>query len=189
MSVVDLTLKAAFGKPAETREIASDYLTFRVHRFERKTETEPVHMFVTAGMSDERMKVPREAGAARARAELVFYASDAEPEYWAWLSWLAQFPFIDSTWLGFGHTVDNTKPLFAGSELRYFLFLETLVLGDRTLFETIKIESDPVNFLWVVPISTKEKELKAGKGVGALLDVLDAKRHPWLFSGDRKSYL
>lgn len=189
MSLVDLTLRAAFGAPAETRVIESDHVPFRIHRFERKSDRGPVHMFVTSGMSDERMKVPREAGPARARAELVFYASSAKPEYWAWLAWLAQFPFVDSTWLGFGHTVDNTKPLFPKSDLRYFFFLETLVQSDRALFESIKIEGDPVNVLWVVPISTAEKELKAKSGVGALLDVLDAKRHPWIFDGDRDSYL
>lgn len=185
MSAVDLTLRAAYGKPAETREVGE---TIVLHRFERASENAPVQMFITAGMSERKMKVPREA-AKKARAELVFYASEPKSEYFAWLSWLAQFPFIDETWLGFGHTVPWSKPMLPGSPLTHFWFLETIVTADRTLFETLKVENEPVSVLWVVPITAKEKELKSKKGVGPLLDVLEANRHPWLFPGDRKSYV
>ena len=84
------------------------------------------------------------------------------------MRWLARFPFTDKTWLGFGHTVMLSEPLFEGSELQHLLLLTSIVAPDKNLPQKLTIESDPVEFLWVVPITTAEREHKIEHGVNAL---------------------
>ena len=47
----------------------------------------------------------------------------------------------------------------------------------------------PVNLVWCVPISSAECEHKLEYGAASLYDLFQARQHPLVFNGDRKSYI
>ena len=148
---------------------------------------------VTAGMSDLPMTVPPDVGSEFSRVELIFYCNRVEEAYLGLLRTMAHFPHDNRTWFGFGHTVPNGQPaapLFRPNSLMTtLLFLGTIVSPDAELGEQLVIDGDPVNFLWVVPISDAECEAKLEHGVDKLLDLFSEVSHPFVFTGDRDSYL
>jgi len=164
-----------------------------VHTYVRSSPKGCVYVLVTSGMSDLAMRVPRAAGAdAPRRVELIFYCTEPKKEYLETLRWVARFPHDQKTWLSFGHTVPNGNPPapFWGSEiLDTLLFMPTIVTRDQNLPQQLVLAGDPVHFLWVVPLSTPECNLKLEKGFSAILDLFDKNRHPHIFDATRKSYV
>ncbi len=148
---------------------------------------------VTSGMSDLRMTLPEGVDPKHARAELVFYCDEPRPEYLGLLRIMAHFPHDNQTWLGHGHTMPNgmpPEPLFAHTPgLSCVLFSYTIVRPDQLLGERLRIAGDPVNLLWVIPISERECQAKLDRGIDFLLEVFDKVRHPHVFAGDRRSYV
>jgi hypothetical protein len=69
------------------------------------------------------------------------------------------------------------------------LLLPPLVQGDQTLPDELTLAGDPVHFLWVVPVTTAECELKLSNGLEAILNLFDRHRHPDVFGPNRSSYL
>lgn len=138
------------------------------------------------------MDLPRQVrGQASRRVELVFYCSEPRQEYIETLRWLAHFPHDYKTWVGDGHTIPNGNPPepFWGSEiLDSMLLMPPIVNKDRTLPQELTVGGDPVDLLWVVPLSQKECDLKLAKGVNAIYDLFQKNRHPHVFDPDRKSY-
>src|SRR2546422_6731761 len=59
-----------------------------------------------------------------------------------------------------------------------FRSMPTIVKPDATLSDKLTLAGEPVGFLWVVPLTTPECNLKLEKGFNAILD---------LFEQDRKS--
>jgi len=158
--------------------------------FKPNAPSRPFFTYITSGMSDLPMSLPPEVGAEMARAELIFYADEADNSYAELLRRLAHFPHENSTWLGPGHTMPNgtpPEPLFEGSELDAILFTPTVVRPDNA--GTLTVASEPLNLLWVVPVTTREYNLKLDEGVGALYDIFDRVDHPVVFSPTRKSYV
>ena len=151
-----------------------------------------VYSLVTGGMSDLPMTLPREVTGALRRAELIFYCAEPRDEYITTLRWLAHFSHSYKTCLGFGHTIPNGNPPapFWGSDvLDTLLFMPPIVVRDQTLPDELEIAGDPVHFLWVVPITTAECNLKLQKGFEAILDLFEKNRHPHVFDPSRKSYV
>ena len=116
---------------------------------------------VTGGMSDLPMRLPPEAegvrGVAR-RVELIFYCSEPKSEYLETLRWLAAFPHACKTWIGSGHTIPNgdpPAPVWGSAELYTLLLMPTIVRPDNALQKALSIAGDPVEFLWVVPLSQR----------------------------------
>ena len=147
---------------------------------------------VTGGMSDCPMDLPRQVrGQVSRRVELVFYCDAPRQEYIETLRWLAHFPHDYKTWVGHGHTIPNGNPPepFWGSEiLDSMLLMPPIVNQDRTLPQELTVDGDPVDLLWVVPLSQKECDLKLAKGVNAIYDLFQKNRHPHVFDPGRKSY-
>jgi hypothetical protein len=144
--------------------------------------------FLSAGTSLEKMTVP--AGKeGNGRVELVFYAERNDPRYVDALTLLMTFPFVDKTWLDVGHTVALAEPIEDSGTLTHVLLLTSLVRKHTAAFETVRVQGEPVSYLWPVPITRAELKLKQEQGVNALLDVLQEQRHPWVFSGSRRSYV
>lgn len=164
-----------------------------VHTYARSSPRGNVFVLVTSGMSDLPMRVPPAAGKdALRRAELIFYCAEPKREYLEILRWVARFPHDQKTWLSFGHTIPNGDPPapFWGSDiLDTLLFMPTIVQRDQRLQEELVLAGDPVDFLWVVPLSTPECNLKLEKGFGAILNLFDKNRHPHVFDPTRKSYV
>lgn len=161
--------------------------TVRVLAFDTAALGVPCTM-VTSGMSDRPMAVP--PGTSEfSRAELIWYTRSSSRQYAVMLCWLAEFPFIDSTWIGHGHTVRWYEPLFEGSALHHYWIIPPLVRQHRGMAEKVRIGGDPVHLWWVVPITQAELDLKIREGSEALLDVFDRCRHPLVLDESRKSYV
>ncbi len=157
-----------------------------VYRFPPSGEAN-FYTYVTGGMSDLAMNSPAELGAEFRRAELVFYTEDEREEYAEVLRWLAHFVHDNNTWLHWGHTMPNgqpPEPIFGTEDLDTFLFTPS---PDPEVGEELKIESDPVHLVRLMPISTAECQLKLDQGVDALYSLLDANNISLVFSSNRKS--
>ena len=150
------------------------------------------YSFVTGGMSDMPMNSPSELGGESRRIELVFYASDDSQEYAEFLRRLAHFAHDNNTWLHWGHTMPNgtpPTPLFGNDALDTIFFMPSIVSPDSQLGERLTIKSDPVNLVWCVPITNAECQHKLDNGTDALYDLFDANDHPFVFAGQRASYI
>lgn len=148
-------------------------------------------VLATGGMSDLPMRAPRGAEALR-RVELILYCREPKPEYIDTLRWLAHFPHSQKTWIGFGHTIPNGNPpapMWGSSVLDTVLLMPTIVNRDQALPDQLQLAGEPVNFLWVVPISTAECSLKLEKGMDAIYELFDRHRHPHVFNAGRASYV
>lgn len=148
--------------------------------------------FVTGGVSDLPMNVPAELGADCRRAELIFYSAENRDEYPELLRRLGHFVHDNNTWLHWGHTMPNgqpPEPLLGTDNLDTLFFMPTIVGPDSSLGEQLRIESEPVNLIWCVPITTAECQLKLDDGADDLYDLFDANEHPFVFTGDRQSYV
>jgi len=145
-------------------------------------------VLLTNGMSDQRMAVPSDAsGDIRRRAELMWYVREPEPNILSNIRWLAEYPFIDDTWLGFGHRIAMPWPPVSGSEFRTFLFLTPIIAPDQRIAERLTIDNDDVAILCVHLISGMELDFIKTTGLDAFLDMLDDRDYPHVFNAGRKS--
>ena len=163
-----------------------------VHTYYRRgADGQNVCTLVTSGMSDLPMNIPAGVDVPR-RVELIFYCSEPQHEYRQTLQFLAHFPQDQKTWIGSGHTIPNGNPpapFLGSSVLDTVLFLPSVVKRDRALAEELLLDGDPVHFLWVVPLTTPEGNLKLAKGTDAILGLFQKNRHPHVFDPNRASYV
>ena len=145
------------------------------------------YVLLTNGMSEQRM--PEAHGNAKPRAELMWYVREPTPEICANLRWLANLPFIDTTWFGLGHRVAMPAPPIAGAEFQTFLFLTPIIGPDKEIAEALEIAGDPVEILTVHLISHQELALIKSRGLDPFLDLLDKNDYPPIFDPARKSYV
>lgn len=182
-----------FGKALSvSHEVLPQVPHIDVYAFQRPHEGQTVYSLVTGGMSDLKMTMPRNAKEAPQRVELIFYCSEPREEYIATLRWLAHFPHDTRSWLGYGHTMPNGNPpapFWGSNALDTVLFMPPIVIEDQTLPEELRLGGDPVHFLWVVPLTTAECNLKLKKGFDAILDLFEQHKHPHVFDPTRKSYV
>jgi hypothetical protein len=146
---------------------------------------------VTSGMSDLAMNVPAGTDASR-RVELIFYCTEPKQEYVDTMRGLAHFPHDQKTWIGAYHTIPNGNPpapLWGTATLDTILLLPPLVKADQSLQNDLILAGEGVSFLWIVPVTTPECNLKLAKGVNALLELFSKNRHPHVFDPNRSSYV
>jgi hypothetical protein len=159
------------------------------------TPQRPYSVLATVGMSAQRMPVIEQAGesaAGRARIELALATTMPSAAAARVFLWLAQYPWREVTWLGAGHGVPwyhepSTFPLRGSSgdnaavllldEPGALLGPEVPPLGGFT------VSGAPVRWLWVVPISERERLLAADRGSASLVTQLAAQRRSWVTSG------
>ncbi len=163
--------------------------------FSRDDDSEDLgYALLTNGMSDRPMHLDAKAeqaraeGKVKARAELLWYVRDLDDGVLHNLRWLADFPFIDKTWLGPGHTIPMPEPVFPGSALTTFFFLRPILSLHRELAAALTVEKEPVELLVVHLLTPEELAVKRQQGADAILDLFDANAYPLLFDPDRKSY-
>lgn len=145
------------------------------------------YVLLTNGMSEQRM--PGVHGDAKPRAELMWYVREPTEEVRANLRWLANLPFIDTTWFGFGHRVALPWPPVAGTDFQTFLLLAPIIGPDKQIAEALEIAGDPVEILTVNLISHQELGLIKSRGLDPFLDLLDDNDYPPIFDPARKSYV
>ena len=146
----------------------------------------------TGGMSNLPMERPRNQSEVTRRVELIFYCSEPKPEYLETLRFLARFPHDYKTSVAAGDTIPNGNPpapIWGISSLDTILFMPTIVKRDQTLPQQLNFAGDPVEFLWVVPLTTSEGECKLLKGYNAIIDLFQQNKHPVIFDPTRKSYV
>ncbi|HEY2014678.1 MAG TPA: suppressor of fused domain protein [Bryobacteraceae bacterium] len=167
-----------------------DVITY--HRIYRNGEQRrQACTLVTSGMSDLAMTLPNGIDAIR-RAELIFYCDEPKQDYIDTIRWLAHFPHNQNTCVGYYSTIPNgnpPEPFWGSPILDTILLLPPIVTKDQKLPEELVLGGDPVHFLWIVPVTTPECNLKLAKGGAALLDLFQAHHHPHIFDPGRKSYV
>ncbi|ANT51396.1 suppressor of fused domain protein [Mesorhizobium amorphae] len=147
-------------------------------------------VLLTNGMSDRRMSIPSTAGEnTDRRAELMWYVREPDPNVISNLKWLAEYPFIDNTWLGFGHRIEMPWSPVSGSDFRIFLFLTPIIAPDKGIAEALTIDNDDVTILCVHLISGAEYEFIRTARLDAFLDILDEHHYPIVFDPKRTSYV
>lgn len=152
---------------------------------------------VTGGMSDVPMNLPVKVRALKQgpakRVELIFYCTEPRKDYQETLRQLAHFPHTYQTWIGPGHTMPNGNPPAAiwefAPKLDTLLFMPSIVSEHRLLPDRLTLGGDPVEFLWMVPLTGAECEFKLEKGYNALLGLFEEHRHPHVFDPERGSYV
>ena len=180
-----------FGEPEAVSSEPDAEIPIAVHHLAPDT-LRPFHTFVTSGMSDRPMNAPAQLGREVRRAELVFYAADDRPVYLDRLRQLALYPHEMNAWIHWGHTMPYGTPpvpLLGEGSLDHLLFMPTVVRPDADLGELLTFGGEPVNFLWVVPISAAECKVKVDQGVEALYALFEQRKHPIAFDAGRKSYV
>jgi hypothetical protein len=146
------------------------------------TEKFPCYRLFTCGMGAKKMVLPPQAQGKRPdRIELMlslpadwrFDDDSMENENYYWpvglLQSLARFPWNESTWLGFGHTIPLQK--FAeNTELSGVL----LNYPENYPYEIghIDLPRGTVQFINVVPLYSEEMDYKLSSGVEALEKLL-----------------
>ena len=145
-----------------------------IYQFEPRVDRD-YWVLITGGMSDVRQYVPEDAPEHIAlRAEIMMYAR--EPKVWMFnaLKWLAEMPFERKTFLHWWHSVPNGEPITAEpSLLTNFFFLPPYFEAED--FDTLSLDDDPVNILWLVPITDAEVQYKLEHGGQALEDLFTEK--------------
>jgi hypothetical protein len=143
-------------------------------------------------MSDMPMTIPDGAGTDHRRVELAFYAAADRSEYSELIRRLAHFPHDNSTWLHWWHTMPNgmpPEPLFDSGPLDSFFFMPSIVEPDSQLGKRLVWQGEPIHLVWCLPITTAECNFKLDKGADAFLDLLQEREHPFVFNGQRPSYV
>jgi len=117
----------------------------------------------------------------------MWYVREPDPNIISNLKWLAEYPFIDNTWLGFGHRIEMPWAPVSGSDFRILLVLPPIIAPDKRIAEELAIDGDDVTILCVHLISGTEYEFIKASGLDAFLDMLDECRYPIVFNPARKS--
>jgi hypothetical protein len=151
----------------------------------------PCYTLVTSGMSDKRMRVPKEIDFRR--AELLLYVNEPTDEHIGVLRFLARLPHQQkTTWYAGGTTMTNgqpPQPIFEDSELACYLFLDPPLNKDDEVHKKLEIDDDAVAILWVVPITDAECQYIIDRNLGDFLELLDRKEHPFVLDEGRRSYV
>jgi hypothetical protein len=150
------------------------------------TEGRPFSTFVTGGASRLPMQVPPEYHGAPRRIELVLYVGEPRNEYGHLLHRLAHYSHRNATWLGYWHSLVG-EPIVPDSLLGPIVFLDPPFEPDNVLHERLIVEGDPVELLWVVPITEQELAYKVEHGIEALQERLAEDDVPAVFDPGRRS--
>jgi hypothetical protein len=108
--------------------------------------------------------------------------SAAGEQVMGYLSGQAKLPWTRHTWLGPGHTIPCDA--FAGAGANRVFTAVVLARQPRgaPAVALPSLRNDPVNLLWAVPISEREREFAMASGSTALLERLAGAGHGWMHS-------
>jgi hypothetical protein len=153
------------------------------------TPQRPFTVLSTVGMSCQRMPLIEQAGelpASQARIELALATTMASADAARIFLWLAQYPWREVTWLGAGHSIPwyheaSTFPLRGGNEAVLLLDEPGGLLGpDVPSLAGFTVSQAPVRWLWIVPITERERLMARDRGTASLVTQLAAQRRSWV---------
>ncbi len=146
-------------------------------------------VLTTVGMSCQRMPVIEQTGpgaSARARIELAV-ATDLPSNTAARIFlWLAQYPWREVAWIGSGQAIrwyhePATFPLNGGNEAVLFLDDPSKLLGPEVPdLSGFTVTGEPVTWLWLIPITNRERLLADGRGAMHLVNQVAAHSRSWI---------
>jgi hypothetical protein len=155
------------------------------------TPQRPYTVLSTLGMSCQRMPVVEqfvEDASSTARIELALATTMPSPDAARIFLWLAQYPWRTVTWFGAGHTIrwyhePATFPLGGGYDAVLLLDNPSQLLGPEPPdMSGFTFGGDPVRWLWVLPITERERLLAQERGAASLVTQLAAQRRNWVIS-------
>ena len=164
-----------FGPMLPLQQSVSDTIDVCIHP---ASDERPFATMVTSGLSDHAMRVP--SGAWSPRAELIWYVDQPRESYANTLRSLAQMPIDHKSGLWYGLAVNNghpATPIFNRSLLNSFLFMVSSIPDDHAIRETVSIDGDPLQLLWVVPITLAERFFLDNNGMQHFCWLLDQHNH------------
>ena len=153
------------------------------------TEQRPYTVLSTLGMSCQRMPVVEqvmEDPSGCARIELAIATTMPSPEVARIFLWLAQYPWRAVTWFGAGHSIrwyhePATFPLGGGNEGVLLLDDPGQLIGPEVPdLSGFAFAGEPVQWLWILPITERERQLAKERGASSLITQLAAQRRSWV---------
>jgi hypothetical protein len=144
----------------------------------------------TLGMCCQRMPVAEQFGpvaASAARIELALATTMPSAAAARIFLWLAQYPWREMTWLGDGHTLawyhePATFPLGGGKSAVLLLSDPSALPGPEVPdLSGFVFAGEPVRWLWVIPVSARERLLARDRGPASLVTQLAAHRRSWVW--------
>ena len=152
----------------------------------------PYTVLSTVGMSCQRMPVVEQfvdQPGEHTRIELAMATTMTSTQAARVFLWLAQYPWRAVTWFGPGHSVRwyhkaATFPLGGGNEAVLLLDDPSGLVGPEVPdLSGFSFGGDPVRWLWLIPITERERLLAKERGSASLINELAAQRRNWVVSG------
>jgi hypothetical protein len=151
----------------------------------------PYTVLSTVGMSCQRMPVVEQVlddPSGYARIELAIATTLPSAQAARVFLWLATYPWRAVTWFGPGHSVrwyhePATFPLGAEEGYGSVLLLDSpgVLPGPQPPdLSGFAFGGDPVRWLWVVPISERDRQLAKERGSASLVSRLAAQQRSWV---------
>ena len=149
----------------------------------------PYAVLSTVGMSCQRMPVVEQVlddPSGYARIELALATRLPSAQAARVFLWLATYPWHEVTWFGPGHSVrwyhePDTFPLGRGGEAVLLLDNPGSLPGPRPPdLSGFGFGGDPVRWLWIVPISDRDRQLAKERGSADLVARLAARQQSWI---------
>ena len=151
----------------------------------------PYTVLSTVGMSCQRMPVVEQVlddPSGYARIELAIATTRPAAQVARVFLWLATYPWRAVTWFGPGHSVrwyhePSTFPLGGGEGNESVLLLDSpgVLPGPQPPdLSGFAFGGDPVRWLWVVPISERDRQLAKERGSASLVTRLAEQRKSWV---------
>ena len=104
---------------------------------------------------------------------------DAVKAVMNYISAQTNYPWERYAWLGEGHTFPcDSIPSYGPVEFPAVLL--TAVPGGTPTINLPSYRGDPVNLLWLIPITGAERSLAEKEGTDALMELLDNAGHGWV---------
>jgi hypothetical protein len=148
----------------------------------------PYTILSTVGMSCQRMPVVEQVlddPSGYARIELALATTLPSAQAARVFLWLATYPWHAVTWFGPGHSVrwyhePSTFPLGAGEAVLLLDAPGTLPGPKPPDLSGFGFGGDPVRWLWIIPISERDRQLAKERGSAALVGQLAARQQSWI---------
>jgi len=160
----------------------------------------PYTVLSTVGMSGQRMPVVEQVlddSSGYARIELAVATTLPSAQAARVFLWLATYPWNAVTWFGPGHSVrwyhePATFPLGGGAEAVLLLDAPgsageggrpggpALAGPQPPDLSGFTFGGDPVRWLWIIPISERDRQLARDRGSAALVSRLSAQHRSWV---------
>jgi hypothetical protein len=153
------------------------------------TAHRPYTVLSTVGMCCQRMPGIEQAGeeaGTRARVELAIATTLPSTEAARIFLWLAQYPWREVTWFSAGRTIPwyhepATFPLGRGNEAVLLLEEPGALIGPEVPdLSGFAFSGEAARWLWVVPVTERERLLAADRGAVSLITQLAAQRRSWV---------